>query len=122
MPRMIWKISPVLSQVVVYRSSVWWGRAIRSGCILDEHGPVRLECPFFGWQGELFMQDVANLVDERVAEESTVYLLVEPELRFTDLSMLRVRTEFVHRYPRPFDGMAVELWRIYPNTTNHNGL
>ncbi len=80
---------------------------------LDEHGPVRLECPFFGWQGE-FMQDIANLVDERVAEESTVYLLVEPELRFTDLSMLRVRTELVHRYPRPFDGMAVELWRVYP--------
>ncbi len=83
---------------------------------LDEHGPVRLECPFFGWQGE-FMQDVANLVDDRVAEESIVYLLVEPELRFTDLSMLRVRTELVHRYPRPFDGMAVELWQVYPNAT-----
>lgn len=81
---------------------------------LDEHGPVKLECPFFGWQGE-FMQDVANLIDERAAEESTVYLLVEPELRFTDLSMLHVGWELIHRYPRPFNGMAVELWRVYPN-------
>ncbi|MBI5930239.1 MAG: glycosyltransferase family 39 protein [Chloroflexi bacterium] len=81
---------------------------------LDEYGPVKLECPFFGWQGE-FMQDVANLVDQRVAEESTVYLLVEPKLRFTDLSMLHVRWELIHSYPRPFNGMTVELWRAYPN-------
>jgi hypothetical protein len=82
---------------------------------LDEHGPVKLECPFFGWQGE-FMQDVADLVDRRLAEESIVFLLVEPDLRFTDLSTLRIRWELVKRYPRPFDGMAVELWRIYPES------
>jgi hypothetical protein len=79
---------------------------------LDEHGPVKLECPFFGWQGE-FMQDVAKLIDERIAQESIVYLLVEPDLPFTDLSMLHVRRELIRHYPRPFNGMAVELWRVY---------
>jgi hypothetical protein len=80
---------------------------------LDEDGPVWLECPFFGWQGE-FMPEVVETVDQRLQEESIVYLLVEPELRFTDLSMLNVEWELIKRYPRPFDGMTVELYRVYP--------
>lgn len=78
---------------------------------LDENGPVWLECPFFGWQGE-YMDEVAAVIDRRLSEESIVYLLVEPELPFTDLSKLDVRWELVGRYPRPFDGMVVELYRI----------
>ena len=78
---------------------------------LDENGPVLLECPAFGWRGE-FMDDVADFVDQRLAEESTLYMLVEPQLPFTDLSKLRVQREVLARFERPFDGMRVELWRV----------
>ena len=80
---------------------------------LDEFGPVSLECPFFGWQGE-FMEDVAQHVDQRLSEESVLYLLVEPELEFTDLSKLHVRHEVIGRFERPFNGMTVELWQVFP--------
>ena len=77
---------------------------------LDEFGPVYLECPAFGWEGE-FMEDVARYVDKRLTEESVLYLLVEPQLPYTDLSKLHIRHEVIGRFPRPFDGMRVELWR-----------
>lgn len=79
---------------------------------LDENGPVWLECPFFGWQGE-YMADVADVVTARLQAESIVYLLVEPELSFTDLSVINAKWELVRRYGRPFDGMVVELYRVY---------
>ena len=80
---------------------------------LDEHGPVWLECPYFGWQGEN-MDEVAQKIEDRLATESIVYLLVEPELPFTDLSVITVDWELIRRYSRPFDGMVVELYRVYP--------
>ena len=78
---------------------------------LDENGPVWLECPAFGWNGE-FMGDVADFVDRRVDEESVLYLLVEPELSYTDLSQLHVQHQVLARYERPFNGMRVEIWRV----------
>ena len=80
---------------------------------LDEYGPVWLECPFFGWQGEN-MDEVATNIQTQVATESTVYLLVEPDLTFTDLSVIAVDWELIRRYGRPFEGMVVELYRVYP--------
>jgi hypothetical protein len=80
---------------------------------LPEDGIVDLSCPFFGWQGE-YMDAVIAHIQDRMARESVVYLLVEPELRFTDLSLIPVRWELIKRFPRPWKGMAVELYRVYP--------
>lgn len=80
---------------------------------LDEHGPVWLTCPNFGWQGE-YMDEVNDKIQERMATETIVYLLVEPDLSFTDLSVIEVDWELIRRYSRPFDGMKVELYRVYP--------
>jgi hypothetical protein len=77
---------------------------------LDEN--VLLECPAFGWNGE-FMEDVADFVDQRLHEESTLYLLVEPQLPYTDLTRLHVQHEVLARFERPFNGMRVELWRVF---------
>jgi hypothetical protein len=82
---------------------------------LDEFGPVYLECPAFGWQGE-YMDAIAAYVDQRVREESVLYMLVEPELPFTDLSKLHVRHVVMGRFSRPFDGMTVELWQVFEGT------
>lgn len=80
---------------------------------LDEFGPVYLECPAFGWQGE-FMDEVATYVDQRVEQESVLYMLVEPQLPYTDLSKLHVGHEVLAQFERPFYGMRVELWRVFP--------
>lgn len=79
---------------------------------LDETD-VFLECPAFGWNGE-FMDDVAEYVEARMAQESVLYLLVEPRLPYTNLSKLRVNPDVLFRFARPFDGLTVELWRVYP--------
>jgi hypothetical protein len=42
-----------------------------------------------------------------------VYLLVEPESPFTDLSAIPVRRELIKRFERPWDGMAVELYQVF---------
>ncbi|MBZ0309625.1 MAG: glycosyltransferase family 39 protein, partial [Anaerolineae bacterium] len=44
---------------------------------LDEHGPVNLECPNFGWEGEL-MTDVARHMEQRLQQEGVLYVLAEP--------------------------------------------
>jgi len=81
--------------------------------LLPEDGIVDLTCPFFGWEGE-HMDDVVAHIQGRLAGESVLYLLVEPELPFTDLSLIPVRWEPVARFPLPFGGMAVELYRVAP--------
>jgi len=79
---------------------------------LEEPSAVFLECPAFGWEGE-FMDDVANYVDFRLTQESVLYMLVEPQLPYTDLSKLHVQHEVIGRFERPLNGMVVELWRVY---------
>jgi len=84
---------------------------------LDEHGPVWLECLEFDWLAE-DMVAINQTVQARLSEENRVYMLVEPELSYVDLDKLGVRWELVERYPRPFDGMVVELYRIHPLAKN----
>jgi 4-amino-4-deoxy-L-arabinose transferase-like glycosyltransferase len=78
---------------------------------LDENGPVALTCPFFGWSGAL-MPAVADELRERYAQEGVLYLLVEPELAFLRLDVLPFTYEVLARYPRPFNGITVEVWRV----------
>jgi hypothetical protein len=80
---------------------------------LDENGPVHLICAEFGWEGEN-MGIIADMLDQRAAAENALYLLVEPDLPFTPLDQLRVRHVVLGRFPRPFEGMTVELWQIFP--------
>lgn len=78
---------------------------------MDEFGPVFLQCPAFGWEGE-YMTELANFVEQRAEQESILYLLVEPELEFIDLEQLTVPITVLARFPRPFDGMVVEIWEV----------
>jgi len=80
---------------------------------LPEDGIVDLSCPFFGWNGE-YMDAVVQHITGRMHAETVVYLLVEPELRFTDLALIPVNWDLVERFPRPFGGMVVELYRVAP--------
>jgi 4-amino-4-deoxy-L-arabinose transferase-like glycosyltransferase len=77
---------------------------------LDES--VLLDCPAFGWNGE-FMDEVATFVDDRLREEGTLYLLVEPQLPYADLTRLHIQHQVLARFERPFNGMHVELWRVF---------
>lgn len=87
---------------------------------LDETGNVDLTCLEFGWMGGELMEQVADTIDQRVAEESNLYLLVEPEFDNTPLEMLRVRHEVIATWQRPFDGMRVELWRVDAEEPPHS--
>jgi 4-amino-4-deoxy-L-arabinose transferase-like glycosyltransferase len=80
---------------------------------LDEAGPVDLRCLEFGWSGEL-MGQVAMEVEQARQEYGRVYLLVEPQLPYTDLSQIQGGHQVEGRFPRPHGGMVVELWRLDP--------
>lgn len=81
----------------------------------DEPGPVWLTCPEFGWEGE-YLMDVAADIDERLATESHVYLMIEPEIPYFDPTDLCVRWgwEEVARYSRPHNGMEIIIFRLTP--------
>lgn len=81
----------------------------------DESGPIWLTCPNFGWFGEN-LEEVALDIQNRMAVESAVYLLIEPEIPFFDAEDLRPYWNWqeIERYPRPHDGMAVVLYRLLP--------
>ena len=83
----------------------------------DESGPIWLTCLDFGWSGEN-LTDVAAQVQERLATESAIYLLLEPDLPFFDAEDLRPywNWEEIERYQRPHDGMEVVLYHITPLT------
>jgi len=83
---------------------------------LDEFGAVLLECPAFGWAGE-FMDDVALYINQRAQQEGILYAIVEPDLPYTDLNRLLGEHDVLYRFARPFEGMTVEVWRIYPDET-----
>ncbi|NDJ84717.1 MAG: glycosyltransferase family 39 protein [Chloroflexi bacterium] len=81
----------------------------------DDDGPVWLTCPFFGWHGE-YLMDVAADIQRRMAIESQVYLLLEPEIPYFDTDKLKPLWQWqeIKRYRRPFDGMEIVLYRITP--------
>lgn len=81
----------------------------------EDEGKVWLSCPFFGWWGE-FLDDVADEIQARLAVESQVYLLIEPDIPYFDVADLepRWKWEEVERYSRPFKGMEIVLYHISP--------
>lgn len=78
---------------------------------LDENGPVNLECPNFGWEGEL-MPDVSRHIEQRLQQEGVLYVFAEPELDILDFDLLTVDHRVIARFGRPFDGMVVEVWEM----------
>lgn len=95
----------------------------------EDSGPIWLTCPAFGWSGENLMI-VADDIRARMATESTVYLLIEPEIPFFDPEDLRPlwNWEVIERYKRPNGGMEIVLYHITPldeepeaATTDHDG-
>lgn len=81
----------------------------------QDDGRVWLTCPNYGWQGELLME-VADDIDQRLAVESIVYILAEPEIPYFELPDLfpRWQWEEVERYSRPHGGMEIILYHIIP--------
>ncbi len=81
----------------------------------DESGPVWLTCPDFGWHGEHLME-VADDIDQRLATETRVYVMIEPEIPFFDPTELCTRWgwEETARYSRPDDGMEIIIFRVTP--------
>ena len=84
----------------------------------EDDGPIWLTCPAFGWSGE-YLTDVALDIQNRLVTESSVYLLLEPEIPFFDAEDLRPywQWEEIERYQRPHGGMEVVLYRLYPHET-----
>lgn len=81
---------------------------------LPDDEPVWLQCLTFDWINE-DMSGIRAEVTRQLEAESTVFILVEPELPYVDLTKLDVKWEKIAQFNRPFDGMAIELFRIYPS-------
>ncbi len=81
----------------------------------EDDGPIWLTCPAFGWSGENLMI-VAEDIQQRLATQSAVYLLIEPEIPFFDPEDLRPYWNWreVERYQRPNGGMEIVLYHITP--------
>lgn len=81
----------------------------------DADGPVWLTCLDFGWYGENIPQNIDD-IQVRLAIETNVYLLIEPDLPFFDINDLdgHWQWELVKTYSRPHDGMPIVLYHIRP--------
>lgn len=82
----------------------------------EDPGIIHLTCIPFEADRQLSDETLRTLSDDATLH-SGVYVLLERELLFdrpipTNMGELPVAWEFVRLFPRPHDGVAVELWRI----------
>lgn len=83
---------------------------------MQEPSPLNLRCLPINWTRQdipASMADIQTIIDERLSQAEWVYLMIEPDLPYVDLSYLdQTSWQFDRRFTRPMDGMVIEVYRL----------